>query len=94
LCSERPGKLEGFCLIDSFPEAMTVRDAFGWDPLHLALAKATTAANAAPVAVGVLLKMMPSLIVNPTDDQGQNQFLFLLNYAGGIHTLPRHNSRE
>ena len=73
---------------------MTVRDRFGRNPLHFALANMTTAPKAAPKAVRLLLHTMPSL-VNPDDnDQGQNPFLFLLNYVGEIHDLTRHNSDE
>jgi hypothetical protein len=80
-------------LIDCFPEAMTVRDPGGRNPLHFALANMTTVPKAAPMVVRLLLSSMPSL-VNPTDDQGQNPFLFLLNFAGEINDLPLHNSDE
>jgi hypothetical protein len=78
-------------LIDFYPDALTIRDNFGRNPLHFALANTKTAPNAAPKTVRLLLNLNPNL-VNPNSEDGPNPFLFLLEYATDINA--KHDSDE
>jgi hypothetical protein len=79
-------------LIDFYPDALTISDNLGRDPLHFALANTRTAPDAAPKTVRLLLTLSPNLVNPPSEDDGPNPFLFLLEYASEINA--EHNSDE
>jgi flagellar basal body-associated protein FliL len=67
-------------LYEAFPLALIMKDQEGRNPLHFALANATTIPRQAPNVVRFILNLKPNL-VNPDDDSGKNPFLFLLEHA-------------